>query len=183
MKLTTLALTTSLAALATSAIAHSGATGMLLERMNGMLAMGDATKAINPMMRGLQDYDAAHTTAYADVLRAHSGEAMLALFPEGMNAAPSVAKDEIWTNWAEFENLANELALYSEALSLASDNGLGEAAPAVTDMMGGDRSMMIGAAKEAPKTLDALALLPVNVLFTQAAQTCSACHTQFRVEE
>ena len=53
---------------------------MLLERMNGMLAMGKATKAIAPMMRGLESYDADRTSDYAAILQTHSGDAMLALF-------------------------------------------------------------------------------------------------------
>lgn len=183
MKFMTLTLAACVAAFATTAIAHKGATGMLLERMNGMLAMGEATKLITPMMRGQEGYDAAHTTAYADVLRTHSGDALLALFPEGMNAAPSVAKDNIWTHWDAFEALAYELALFAEALDRAAENGMGEAAPAVTSMMGDETTSLMGGTVAAPKTLDELAVLPVNVLFAQAAQSCSACHTQFRAEE
>lgn len=93
MSLKMIILVTCVAIVATSALAHKGATGMLLERMNGMLAMGKETKEISPMMRGQQDYDAARTTAYAAVLKTHSGEAMLNLFLEGMNMKPSVAKD------------------------------------------------------------------------------------------
>ena len=95
MKFTTLTFAATIAVLATTAVAHKGASGMLLERMNGMLAMGKATKAIAPMMRGLESYDADRTSDYAAILQTYSGDAMLALFPEGMNAAPSVAKDAI----------------------------------------------------------------------------------------
>ncbi len=33
-------------------LAHSGATGIVKERMEGMMAMGDAVEAVTPMMRG-----------------------------------------------------------------------------------------------------------------------------------
>ncbi len=191
MKIKTMTLATCVALVATTALAHKGATGMLLARMNGMLAMGKATKEISPMMRGQQDYDQARTAAYADVLRTHSGETMLALFPEGMNMKPSVAKPEIWTNWDEFGALANELSLYGAALDQAAANGIDNASePAASmmetdtsDMMGTDTASMMGGAEEAPVTLEELAMLPVNVLFAQSAQVCSACHSKFRVEE
>lgn len=175
MKFRTFTFAASIAVLATTAVAHKGATGVLLERMNGMLAMGKATKAIAPMMRGLEDYDADRTTDYAAVLQTHSGDAMLALFPEGMNAAPSVAKDAIWTNWEDFSVLSSQLETYAMALGLAAQNGLGDAGAS-------DGSMMGGAVVE-EKTLQTLASLSVSTLFAQSAQVCSACHTKFRAED
>lgn len=175
MKFRTFTFAASIAVLATTAVAHKGATGVLLERMNGMLAMGQATKAIAPMTRGLEDYDADRTTDYAAVLQTHSGDAMLALFPEGMNAAPSVAKDAIWTNWEDFSVLSSQLETYAMALGLAAQNGLGDAGAS-------DGSMMGGAVVE-EKTLQTLASLSVSTLFAQSAQVCSACHTKFRAED
>lgn len=191
MSLKMITLATCVAVIATSALAHKGATGMLLERMNGMLAMGKATKEISPMMRGQQDYDAARTTAYAAVLKTHSGEAMLNLFPEGMNMKPSVSKDAIWSNWEEFSALANDLETYADALDLAADNGISEMAQDSASMMGGDTtsmmgddaSGMMGEAEVAALTLDTLTGLPVNMLFAQTAQVCSACHSKFRADE
>lgn len=191
MTFKTFTLAATIAVIATAAVAHKGATGVLLERMQGMLAMGKATKAIAPMMRGQIDYDADQTQAYAAVLQTHSGESMLALFPEGLNAKPSVAKDNVWTDWEEFSDLANDLAMYAVALDLAAENGLGEAAPVMdsmmggdaVDLMGGDAVDLMGGAVEVEQTAQTLALLPVNTLFAQSAQVCSACHSKFRVEE
>ena len=191
MTLKTITLATCVAVVATTALAHKGATGMLLERMNGMLAMGKATKEIAPMMRGQQDYDAARTSAYAAVLETHSGEAMLALFPEGMNMKPSVAKDSIWSNWGEFSALANDLELYAEALDLAAGNGIGDVAADAASMMGADTSTMmgedtsgmIGGSEVAALSLEELSSLPVNTLFAKTAQVCSACHSKFRADE
>jgi cytochrome c556 len=89
-----------------------------------------------------------------------------------MNAAPSVAKDAIWTNWEEFSALAVQLETYATALGLAAQNGLGA-----------DTTSMMGGAVEAEKTLETLASLSVSTLFAQSAQVCSACHTKFRAEE
>lgn len=183
MSLKMITLATCVAVIATSALAHKGATGMLLERMNGMLAMGKATKEISPMMRGQQDYDAARTTAYAAVLKTHSGEAMLNLFPEGMNMKPSVAKEEIWSNWEEFAALADDLEIYAEALDMAAGNGISEMASDAASMMGDDTSGMMGNAEVTALSLDALTALPVNMLFAQTAQVCSACHSKFRADE
>lgn len=191
MTLKTITLATCVAVVATTALAHKGATGMLLERMNGMLAMGKATKEIAPMMRGQQDYDAARTSAYAAVLETHSGEAMLALFPEGMNMKPSVAKDSIWSNWGEFSALANDLELYAEALDLAAGNGIGDVAADAASMMGADTSTMMGedtsgmmgGSEVAALSLEELSSLPVNTLFAKTAQVCSACHSKFRADE
>lgn len=183
MTFKTFTLAATIAVISTTAVAHKGATGVLLERMQGMLAMGKATKAVAPMMRGQTEYDADQTRAYAAVLQTHSGEAMLALFPEGLNAKPSAAKDNVWTEWEEFSDLANELSLYAAALDLAADNGLGETAPAADSMMGGETADLMGGAVEVEKTAQTLALLPVNALFAQSAQSCSACHSKFRAEE
>ena len=183
MKFKTFTLAASIAVIATTVAAHKGATGVLLERMQAMLAMGKATKAVAPMMRGQIDYDADQTRAYAAVLQTHSGKAMLALFPDGLNAKPSVAKDNVWTDWEEFSDLANDLAMYAAALDLASENGLGEAVPAVDSLMGGDTVDLMGGAVEVEQTAQTLASLPVNTLFAQSAQVCSACHSKFREEE
>ena len=104
--------------------AHSGATGVVKERMDGMAAMGKAVKAITPVMRGQVSYDADMVRAFAEEVRKHSGEAMTALFPEGSGGMPSEAKSAIWSDWEEFEELAEQLHTLSEGLAMAADNGL-----------------------------------------------------------
>ena len=44
-------------AIAATAFAHSGATGIVKERMDGMSALGETIKALVPMMRGEGTYD------------------------------------------------------------------------------------------------------------------------------
>lgn len=174
--------------------AHSGAKGVVKERMDGMMAMSKAVKTITPLMRGKVDYDAARVRDFAAMLKTHSGEAMTRLFPEGTGAAPSVAKPAIWENWQTFEALADRLDILAEGLSLAADNGVSGGGGASASMMGGGAMMggqtmmgggtMMGTgAKMAEPGLEQLAEMPADAVFQQVGQTCAACHTKFRAEK
>lgn len=175
------------------ALAHTGATGVVKERMDGMVALRDGVRTVTPMMRGQADYDADAVASFAQILQDHSGEAMTELFPEGSGGGVSKAQDAVWTDWEEFEALAMRLELLGEALELASVNGLDSAEggdASATDMMGmgstttTDTGMgtMMGTAAPEVMDLTTLAALPVNDLFTQIGQSCSACHTKYRAE-
>ncbi len=171
--------------------AHSGATGVVKERMDGMAAMGKAVKAITPIMRGQVDYDAEQVRAFSEEVRKHSGEAMTALFPEGSDGMPSEAKPAIWSEWEEFQALSEQLHTLSEGLSAAADNGLMTAAPSgnTGSMMGsqsmmGSGNMMGGGMMGEMRNmgLEELAEMPADGVFTMISQTCSACHTKYRAE-
>ena len=168
--------------------AHSGATGIVKERMDGMAAMGKAVKAVTPIMRGQVAYDAEQVTSFAEAVREHSGEAMTALFPEGSGGMPSKAKPSIWSEWEEFEALANQLETLSEGLALAADNGLmANASSSNAGSMMGTGSMMggqamMGGSLMTDMGLEELSEMPADGVFTMISQTCSACHTKFRAE-
>ena len=70
-------------AVAAVAMAHNGASGVVLERMNGMTAMRDTVAELAPMMQGAVPYDAFIVSEGAAVIASHAGETMLSLFPEG----------------------------------------------------------------------------------------------------
>ena len=55
MKLTKMSLAVVASITAGVALAHSGATGIVKERMDGMAAMQKAVKAVTPIMRGQSD--------------------------------------------------------------------------------------------------------------------------------
>lgn len=170
------------------AIAHSGATGVVKERMMAMGAMGKAMKSLSGMMRGDSTYDAETVRNGAAVLQSHSGEALTKLFPKDSISGPSEALPAIWSDWQEFENLSDKLGRYAEALGRAADKGLQQPASSsgtTAQMMMGQGMMgqsMMGNQSMEPDP-DMLTQMPVQALFNMTAQTCSVCHTKFRVEK
>ncbi len=173
--------------------AHSGATGIVKERMDGMVAMGDAIKTITPMMRGQVTYFPQDVRAFAEEVRKHSGGSMTRLFPEGSGGKPSEAKPTVWTDWEDFQELADQLHLLSEGLVEAADNGLavrtgnGNSMMTGGSMMGGQSMMgsqaMMGAGSMMNDMgIEELAEMPADSVFMMISQTCSACHTKFRAE-
>lgn len=183
MKRMTVSVTVLAISAASLAWAHGGATGIVKERMDGMAAMSKATKAITPMMRGNVVYDDEAVREYARGLQQHSGEAMTKLFPEGSGGMPSEAKDNVWINWEEFEELAMQLELLGEGLEKAAHKGLvasDSTGEKNSDMMG--TGGMMGQSSSVALDIEMLAQMPVDAVFTKISQTCSACHTKFRAE-
>ena len=108
MKKITVTATILIAGTAVAAFAHVGATRTVKERMDAMLAMGKAVKAVAPMMQGETPYDAETVRDAARLFQQHAGENMTKLFPEGTGGMPSEAKDEVWTEWDRFAALATQ---------------------------------------------------------------------------
>lgn len=166
-----------------AALAHSGATGVMKERMDAMGEMGDEMKLLAPMMHGQAEYDPDVVRNAADTMIGHAGKQMTQLFPKGSNEKPSEALDAIWDNWEEFSNLAEALRASAEGMKLAAENGVG--APGVmprAGMMGTGQGMMGGAPAQM-MTTEMLGEMPVNAGFMAVTQTCSACHQKFRAED
>ncbi|MCK0137929.1 cytochrome c [Aliiroseovarius sp. F47248L] len=181
-----------LVGVASAALAHGGATGIVKERMDAMSAMGKAVKQVAPMMSGETAYDADTVRHAAETIGKHAGDTMTRLFPEGSGGMPSVAKDAIWQDWESFARLAEELHTYSEGLALAADNSTATQPGAMpsagammgeTDMMGAD-TMMGGGGMKADNAMsrEELAEMPVVAVFAMVSNTCSSCHSRFRAE-
>lgn len=180
-----------------SALAHSGATGVMKERMDAMGEMGEALKRLTPVMRGQTDYDPGVVRDAADTMIRHGGSEMTTLFPEGSNGAPSEALDAIWEDWDDFAALAQALRTSAEGMKLAADNGLaGPGGMSGFGMMGGNGGMMgtsggmmgsgqtaMGGGPVQMRSPEVLAEMPVNAGFMAVTQTCSACHQKFRAED
>lgn len=174
---------------ASAALAHSGATGIVKERMVAMSSMADAVKKIAPMMSGAVDYDADAVRDAAEEIGKHAGPSMTRLFPEDGENMASYVKPAIWEDWNTFSDLAERLHTYSEGLALAAENG-----PAMSDqrmadagsMMGGGMmgasSMMGGMGSDATMGREELADMPADKVFSLVSNTCSSCHTRFRKE-
>ena len=202
-------LTALLSMAAVAALAHSGATGIVLERMNSMTAMRDIIGELAPMMQGAVPYDVFTVAEGGDIIAKHAGETMLALFPEGSLQGVTFAKPEIWAKWQDFADLSGELRIYAEAMSKAAPNGLEPAVAATDPMAGMDHSAMAmpsvapgengftvaelmgyaarsvtvpvsGGAIDLSTPLVDLTALAADDLFERISATCSSCHAQFR---
>lgn len=178
------------AGLTATAWAHSGATGVVKERMDAMKEMREAVKRIKPMMSGEAAYDADVVRAAARVIDGHAGDALTAQFPEGSVADPSEALPGIWTDWSRFATLARQLSEAARGLEMAAGNGVHGAGHMMGDtghmmgdgagMMGG---MMGGGLSGAAVTADHLGQMPADGAFVMMTQVCSACHDRFRKDD
>lgn len=115
-RLTLAILFTMIAALAS---AHNGATGVVMERMQGMSAMEDGLKSIGTAMRGQAPYDQDAARATGLTIQTHASS-MIALFEPGTDGGVSDALPNIWTDHERFAALAAELAELGESLSAVS---------------------------------------------------------------
>lgn len=154
-----------LAALAVGALAHSGASGVVKDRMEQMKAVAASMKAIGGMIKGAAPYDAAVVRTEAGAIASHGGEELTRLFPEGSTMAPSEALPAIWTEWERFSTIADDLSRYAEALAAGAENPRGSA--------GG----LASASDE-----DLVGMSP-DALFMKVAGTCAACHEDFRLKK
>jgi len=103
----------------TMAFAHSGATGVVLERMEAMKDIAAQMKRIGAMIKGTREYDAALAASAAELIVEHA-ETMPSLFPEGSIEGPSEARPSIWADWSGFTRSADDLAAAASALSQAA---------------------------------------------------------------
>jgi cytochrome c556 len=166
---------------ATAALAHGSATGIVKERMDGMIVLRDSMKAMGPMMQGRLDYDADVVRTQAAAIRQHSGEALYSLFPEGSGGMPSEATDAVWEDWERFTMISDRLETLAVALEAGAGNGL------MKDGMGGMMNSgtmqeMMAGGMSMPMDEGQLAAMPADALFTMIGNTCSACHEKFRAK-
>ncbi|MGG7568209.1 c-type cytochrome [Rhodovulum sp. DZ06] len=102
------------------ALAHGGASGIVLERMEAMKDVAAAMKTVGPMIQGKTAWDPEAAQAAAATIASHGGAALTRLFPEGSGGGVSEASPAIWTDRARFDALAAELKDAAEALEAAS---------------------------------------------------------------
>jgi len=97
------------------ALSHSGATGVVKERMVAMKDIGARMKVLAGMVRGRAPFDAASAKEAAGAIAAHARD-IPRLFPKGSRLGPSEAVDRIWIEWPMFEAEAKALADRADAL-------------------------------------------------------------------
>ena len=183
-----------------AALAHTGATGVVMERMMGMSAMRDAMAALAPIMQGAAPYDARVVQENAARILEHAGNNMTSLFPEDGDNAASFVKPELWEQWEDFDRMAGELRQYAEGLAASAPNGLEAPAPTTTPMsndvpemtpeaeqprlsvaqlMGVEPRLDVTTSVASAGTIDWTTMAADDV-FEKVSQVCSACHAQFR---
>jgi len=184
--------------------AHGDATGIVKERMDLMVSLKNAMKNLKPLFRGKEEYDVEKVKQNALAIRDAAGNHMTKLFPEGSLKMPSEATPEIWTQWEEFQRLADNLERLGQALhdgaennQTAGPNAMGSSAMGGPGMMGQGHMMeggmmsqggMMGGGRGGMHGLDnmtdeKLVSMPAAGLFRMIGQSCAACHKQYRVEK
>ncbi|MGI9370942.1 MAG: c-type cytochrome [Hyphomicrobiales bacterium] len=102
--------------------AHSGATGIVLERMQLMKSVGSAMKSVGGMVSGKQEYNAEIVMAAANEIAGH-GANIEGLFPdtkESRENKVSEAAPAIWEKQKEFLEEAAKMIKAAEKLAAES---------------------------------------------------------------
>lgn len=107
--------------------AHSGATGVMKERMDLMKGMADSMKVMGAIFKGETAFDPAVVVENAGFLVEHA-PTIPDLTPEGSNDHPSEALPAIWQAWDDY--VADSDALVKEGAKLVEivNNGADQAA-------------------------------------------------------
>ena len=98
------------------ALAHSGATGIVKERMEVMEDVGAVMKELGAMVKGDTAFDAQVVARRGQDLKSHA-ERIPGLFPEGSIHGPSEALPAIWENFESFSKIASDLESAATVLS------------------------------------------------------------------
>lgn len=101
MKLTTISAGLLLAMSTAALFAHSGATGIVKERMDAMKSIASHMKIIGQMVSGQKTMKPKKLSTAANEIK-HHAVAVKSMFPEGSDHSPSEVAPEIWTNSVEF---------------------------------------------------------------------------------
>lgn len=191
---------------AIAAFGHGGATGIVGERMMGMMMLSEQVKLLAPIADAPAAGDLDAIRSASEMIAMHAGPAMTELFPEGSLEAPSEAKPEIWQRWQEFEGYAERLGELGEELGLAADwmvapvvvtaaAPVPEAKPLPSEWDRMDFASLMGISAPRPALIDpqitasipadnaataAPAVRPVAEIYADVTATCSSCHAAFR---
>jgi cytochrome c556 len=104
-----------------SVSAHSGAKGIIKERMDLMKDIGKAMKTLSAMARGKVVLDSAKVKAAAGSIAQH-GQKIPALFPKGSNKGVTEAGPRIWKDPEDFRKSADEMVAVAREITGQSKN-------------------------------------------------------------
>jgi cytochrome c556 len=147
--------------IAGQAMAHSGAMGIVKERMDGMSILGDHAKSVGNMLKGKTPFQIVAVQGAAQAFVMH-GKQIPAYFPdtkESREGSETEALPAIWDNWEDFTALARQFAEDSQKLVTLSD-GL-----SIGTQSAEDQSRAVRAA------------------FFRTSKSCSGCHERFRLDQ
>ncbi len=102
-----------------AAYSHSGASGVVKERMDAMSAIAKSMKAVGAVMKGEAAFDAGSVESAAREIAKHAKK-VPHLFPEGTNKKPSEALPAIWTDWEKFTKIAASMETSAQDLAQAA---------------------------------------------------------------
>ena len=88
--------------------AHSGATGVVKERMELMKSMGDRMKKMGNMVKGKIPFDSASIAVSTEEIE-QAAPKIAHLFPEGSTHKPSEALPRIWEERERFDELTEKM--------------------------------------------------------------------------
>ena len=105
----------------TTALAHTGATGIVKQRMESMKIISESLKQIGVIMKGEAVFDVTTVQSSATTIATHANS-IPDLFPEGTTGHPSEALPAIWTDWERFTAIATRLSVDAQAMSSAASS-------------------------------------------------------------
>ncbi len=142
-------------------MAHSGAMGVVKERMDAMTTLGDHAKAVGDMLKGKTAFELTAVETAAQAFVTH-GEQIPALFPdtnESRTGSKTEALPAIWENWEDFTALSTQLTEDSRTLAMVTAE-LSTGAKSANDQS-----------------------RAVRAAFFRASKSCSGCHERFRLDK
>lgn len=143
------------------AIAHTGASGIVKERMDAMSVLGEHAKTVGDMLKGKTTFDGEAVEMAASAFIEH-GEKIPAHFPDteaSRNGSKTEALPEIWTEWDDFVTLATRFTEDSRALAAIATK--------------------LNASEQSNEEKSRV----VRSAFFRAVKNCSGCHERFRLEQ
>lgn len=186
---------------AMAAFGHNGATGIVGERMMGMMMLGEQVKVLAPIADEPGPADISKIREAAAMIEMHAGTAMTDLFPEGSVEAPSEAKPAIWQRWEEFAAYSNRLGDLGRELDDAADIAVLPPAatvntvpdpivPILSEWDRMDFASLMGIRSPKATEVDPIStastatrasvVRSVAAIYADITDTCASCHAAFR---